>query len=251
MNILKEIDTTKIKSIEDKYRDIGVGIVSNDKNISIDVKLKEFLSKISFFTKPYPHYLPLYFDKLWKFIYKGNDSFFKNPNNFSGYTGRFNGSEDKYKVLDRVINTDGLDTILHKKLYKYIKENFITNYDFHSINGKSYIKAYRKVIIDDSTDIKNKYGGIGIYWTIDKSKADVYNLTKYEEYEVIIEALIDINNIDWEQSFTRNIRFGTDEMEINPYRGSLIYITKLYISDTKTKEAIEQDYSNNMIKAKA
>lgn len=253
MRNLNELDSDKIAS---KYHSIGAG-KNRRFNKDIEGILKDYVSKISIFRSDYPKGYPLYYDEIWRTIASEMPhdfyDFFNDESKFTGFEsdfdGLFYGDESINDIIPRIKDKIEFDILLRDLVYSYIDNNFISTYNFEQIDGQTCIRIYRMVSVDESTDIAKEYGGAGVYWSTLKKNAQII-ADKGGLYDITIHALCPIKNIDWIQSFTRNLRFGEDETEVNPYKGSLIYISQLDIEDTKTKEKETKTF-DRLIKAKA
>lgn len=122
------------------------------------------------------------------------------------------------------------------------------NYHIRSIESNisdGKIKIYRamKVGVDYIKHLESQGNRLGIYWTVDKNLADVYNghggvnhPTNYvgDSATVIFETTVNENHINWEKTlFARmNQRFGDDEEEITLFKGTPLKIDLIYDKDT-------------------
>lgn len=121
-----------------------------------------------------------------------------------------------------------------KKIAKDYLQDFIKSYDRKNIDGQQCVLAYRKLSIDDSTDIYEEYGGIGIYWAFDREYAEAH-WWEDKMYEVVLYGAIPVKNIDWNTTFFHNMSMGFDESEVNCYKGSNVYVLAIEVDSEMKK----------------
>ena len=153
------------------------------------------------------------------------------------------------EVWSNIIRSDGFKDIIHdfksdqernnrndslRNFYRSIKEeqkekydNII--YDYQRLNGKPCWRVIR-LPLNVQPD---KLPQLGIYWSIDKNKADAHWGKFGPKYPVqaTYEGIIDLKNVDWRKTiFARmDMSLGDIESEITFIPNGKIFIESVYV----------------------
>lgn len=118
------------------------------------------------------------------------------------------------------------------------KRNITSNIE----SGK--LRIYRAMLVGEDylNHLISQGKHLGIFWTLDKDLADVYNSSGYVSHKtdvnnsstVVIETEISEDYIDWEQTLLAriDIDYGDKEEEITLFKGTPIKILYLYDKDS-------------------
>jgi len=102
------------------------------------------------------------------------------------------------------------------------------------------IKIYRALDIpeNDNEMVKHieQYNNVGVYWGCDKEHAIVYtNLHDTNSYNIILEAEVDVINVNWNDVIALNFSMFSQEKEIRLYENKPVKISKIHFeSNEKT-----------------
>jgi hypothetical protein len=153
--------------------------------------------------------------------------------------------------LDDIFDTEELDTV------KYWANGGLTE------DGTDNIYVYRSMMlpykIEDLENIDEK--GVGIYWAYIPEGAESHGAMSYEN-EIILKAIVEPSDVNWEQTLHKSLWSLKDEKEIELLEGTSIEITqfklnsnhpivnKLYDKDMEYFKSIGFDSPYNLVKKK-
>lgn len=132
----------------------------------------------------------------------------------------------------------------------YIIDERMTNSKYNIIEfiQNNKLNIYRKILVDDkwlSRLINNKVKGFGLHWCWDKEVVEPhsgYN-QKGKTNEVLIHAVVDINNIDWNETLERNSSLiNSEEKEIKLFRGVPLFINNLHYNNKLITSGLYNKY---------
>jgi hypothetical protein len=131
---------------------------------------------------------------------------------------------------DEIQNSDDFFNFIKSDLTSYY-ENFMDN--IYDIISNNTLKIYRSITVDDdwldNFIIDNR--NIGIYWSFDENAAEPH-WGEYGKNEVIFEALINENEIDWKTTIELNVNpTYSDEKEIRLFENTELNIISIKFND--------------------
>ena len=157
---------------------------------------------------------------------------------------------DNY-IDDNNINEDILKTKNSKDFKKYTKIYLSDLFDDAKYNIEKSIKndklkIYRAMYVNDSFEENlNRTNHLGVYWSWNKEGAYAHN-SDYNrgKNSLIIEAIIDINNINWNLTFYQNIHPAfCDEDEIRTFKNIEIEVLSMIFNDYELLDSNRKFYT--------
>jgi len=121
--------------------------------------------------------------------------------------------EIKYKVIDII-----------EEIEDRVVENNMTIYRGMSVERK---KDFSKLIYS------NNYTELGVCWAHEKDSADAFSYSTDKNNKIILEAKINITEVDWEATIELNLSpsLGEEEKEIRIFDNSVINLDKIIIDN--------------------
>lgn len=118
-------------------------------------------------------------------------------------------------------------------------EDLINEYSgtYKEIMSQDEIEIYRMIMLDSIDDLNLK--NVGVFWSFKKDGVGAYGLGKDYNGDTAytLTAIVDPNDINWEQGFYSFLAYGTSEYECYMNEGSKCLIT--HINDEELENPIE------------
>jgi hypothetical protein len=207
-----------------------------DDELKIDVLDKLELNDISEITEEY-FYKNV--ENIINIFYEVNPDIEYNTEYLTDFSRKINFVElfreyaikDKINIIQLLYNYDDSDDFHHHELEDFVFDN----------KDEEYITIHRKIFLPDNPDqLENqlkKFKGVGIFWSYKKEHADVYweHDDFDKKYYITFEALVNINNINWENTIIKSFYSLSSEREIELYPNTSVILKAIYLN---TKEEI-------------
>jgi hypothetical protein len=118
---------------------------------------------------------------------------------------------------------DDLETLIYTYMEKY-----------NEVSSESEIEIYRLVMLNTIKDLNLK--NIGVFWSFEKNGVGAYGVgQKFSgNNPFVLNAIVNINDIDWEQGFYSFLAYGKSEFECYMKKGSKCLITHVNETEIKT-----------------
>lgn len=140
-----------------------------------------------------------------------------------------NFSEDGYQMFLKhvytIFNSDSSEMI------STVEEEF---------SKGGYVDIWRAVVYktEDLSKIKNKFEGVGVYWSWDEDSAESYH-SEFRDYDITLHGKATTESIDWKNSLYKNVYTLKCEKEIQLKDKSSIMIVGFH--DNKSNKYVKLD----------
>lgn len=118
---------------------------------------------------------------------------------------------------------DDLETLIYTYMEKY-----------DDVTSESEIEIYRLVMLNTINDLDLK--NVGVFWSFEENGVGAYGVGKKNSGNnpFVLNAIVDIDDIDWEQGFYSFLAYGKSEFECYMKKGSRCLITHINEKELQT-----------------